>query len=282
VSMTLPAFTPAQESLFLTLSGRALDSRLPHPFLGDTMAAEILRKTGYNRLAEFPTMRSKLLDARTKVFDIAVRAKRLDEVVRAFTGRHANAVVVDLGAGLDGRVFRVDPPPTVDWYDVDLPEVVAVREQVVPHHAHGHNISADVTDERWLDGVPTDRPAVIVADGLIPFLPQDGFVSLLGRLTSHFPAGELAFNAYTTFAIWATTHLSSFAAIGGGVVNPGFNDPREPERWVPALKLTEEIFLTRASELAAMPLSGRLAARMIAGSDWLSRMSGTTVLRYRF
>ncbi|GAA5143145.1 class I SAM-dependent methyltransferase [Pseudonocardia adelaidensis] len=280
--MVLPAFTPAQESLFLTLSGRALDSRLPHPFLGDRMADEILRKTGYDPLARFPTMRSRLVDPRTKVFDIAVRAKRLDAVVRAFVGRHPNAVVVDMGAGLDGRVFRVDPPPTVDWYDIDLPEVIALRERVVPRHAHAHAIAADVTDERWLDGIPAERPAVIVADGLVAFLPQDGFVSLLGRLTSHFPSGELAFNAYTTVAVWATRHLGSFATIGGGVVNPGFNDPHEPERRVPALTLAEEIFLTRAPELAAMPLAGRLAARMIAGSAWMSRMSGTTVLRYRF
>ena len=49
MSMTLPAFTPAQESLFLTLAGRALDSRLPHHFLGDTMAEGILRKTGSTR-----------------------------------------------------------------------------------------------------------------------------------------------------------------------------------------------------------------------------------------
>ena len=38
MTMKLPAFTPAQESLFLTLGGRALDSRLTSPFLGDTMA----------------------------------------------------------------------------------------------------------------------------------------------------------------------------------------------------------------------------------------------------
>jgi len=279
--MELPAFTPAQESLFLTLGGRALDSRLPHPFLGDTMADEVLGRTGYD-LTTLPPLRTRSPDARTKVFDIAVRAKRLDEVVRGFVARHPDAVVVDLGAGLDGRIFRVAPPPTVDWYDVDLPEVIALREQVVPHHAHAHVISADVTDESWLDALPADRPAVIVADGLIAFLPQDGVVSLFNRLTGHFPGGELAFNAYTTVAVWATTHLGSYAAIGGAVVNPGSNDPHAPERWAPALKLVEEILLTRAPELAAMPLSGRLAARAIAWNAWLSRMSGTSVLRFRF
>jgi hypothetical protein len=58
-------------------------------------------------------LRSGHGDPRTKVFDIAVRAKRLDEAVRRFVTRHADAVVLDLGAGLDGRIFRVDPPSTV-------------------------------------------------------------------------------------------------------------------------------------------------------------------------
>ena len=140
----------------------------------------------------------------------------------------------------------------------------------------------DVTDAHWLDDVPADRPGVIVADGLVAFLTQDGFVSLLNRLTSHFPGGELAFNAYTRYAVWALKHLGGFAAIAGGVANPGFNDPREPERWAPGLKLVEEIFLTRAPEVADMPLTGRLAARLAAASPALSRIVGTTVLRYRF
>jgi O-methyltransferase involved in polyketide biosynthesis len=66
VSIALPAFTPAQESLFLTLGGRALDSRLPRPFLGDTMADEILTTVGYD-LAKFPALTTKLLDPKTKV-----------------------------------------------------------------------------------------------------------------------------------------------------------------------------------------------------------------------
>jgi methyltransferase (TIGR00027 family) len=281
VGVTLPAFTPAQESLFLTLGGRALDSRLPHPFLGDTMADEIVGKTGYD-LDKLPPLSTKLLDPRTKVFDIAVRAKRLDEVVRRFITHHPDAVVLDLGAGLDGRMFRINPPPTVDWYDVDFPEVLAIRQQVLPERDHAHEIGADLTDAHWLDEVPTDRPAVIVADGLLVFLAQDAFVSLLNRLTSHFPGGELAFNAYTRYAVWALKHLGSLAVIAGGVANPGFNDPREPERWVPGLKLVEEIFLTRAPELAEMPLSGRLSARLVAPSPALSRIVGTTVLRYAF
>jgi O-methyltransferase involved in polyketide biosynthesis len=281
LSITLPVFTPAQESLFLTLGGRALDSRLPRPFLADWRADEILTRVGYD-LAKFPALKTKFLDPKSRVFDIAVRAKTIDEVVRRFVVHHPDAVVLDLGAGLDDRMFRVDPPSSVDWYDVDFPTVVALRTQVLPPLTNAHNVGVDVADPDWLDDVPADRPAVIVADGLVAFVAQDAFVSLLNRLVSHFPSGELAFNLYTTSAIWALTHVRGMKAIAGGVVNPGFNDSRQPERWVSGLKLVEEIFLTRAPEVAELPLILRLTSRLAARSATMSRLIGTTVLRYRF
>jgi O-methyltransferase involved in polyketide biosynthesis len=281
MNMTLPAFTPAQESLFLTLGGRALDGRLPHPFLGDTMADGIIAKVGYD-LARFPALTTKLLDQRSRVFDIAVRAKTLDDSVRRFISDHPDAVVLDLGAGLDTRMFRIDPPPTVTWYDVDFPKVIGLRARVVPQRANAHSVGVDLIDPDWLEDIPGSRPAVIVADGLVAFLTQDGFVSLLNRLVRHFPSGELAFNLYTRYAIWAVKHMPSMAVIADGVVNPGFNDPRQPERWVRGLKLVEEIFLTRGPEVAELPFALRLTARLAAPSARVSRLIGTVVVRYRF
>lgn len=72
------------------------------------------------------------------------------------------------------------------------------------------------------------------------------------------------------------------AAIRGGVVNPGFNDPHQPERWVRVLQLVEKVFLTRAPEVGELPLIMRLTSHPAASSDTVSRLIGTTVLRYRF
>lgn len=281
MSIALPEFTPAQESLFLTLGSRALDSRLPRPFLGDTMADEIIATIGYG-LDKFPQLNTKLLDRRSKVFDVAVRAKILDEIVRRFVLLRPDAVVLDLGAGLDGRISRVNPPPTVEWYDVDFPEVVALRRKLLPQPANAHNVGADLTDPDWLHDIPRDRPAMIVADGLVLFLGQDDFVSLLNRLTAHFPGGELALNAYTTYAMWTFKHSRAMRAIAGGMANPGINDPRQLEHWVDGLTLLDEIFLTRAPEVAELPLIGRLTSRLAARSAKLSRIMATVVLRYRF
>src|SRR6476620_10735127 len=281
MSMTLPEFTPAQESLFLTLGSRALDSRLPRPFLGDTMADEIITTTGY-RLDNFPTLNTKALHLSSKVFDVAVRAKRFDEMVRRFVLRQPDALVLDLGAGLDGRMFRVDPPPTIDWYDIDFPAVVELRRQLLPASAQAHGVGADLTDPDWLDGIPNDRPALLVADGLVPFLATNDFVSLLNRLTAHFPNGELVLNGYRTYALWAFRHTRAMAPIASGVVNDGFNDPRRLERWVDGLTLIDEIFLTRAPEVAELTPVGRLTSRVVARSARASRIMRTMVLRYRF
>ncbi|MFG1935070.1 class I SAM-dependent methyltransferase [Mycobacterium sp. NPDC048908] len=281
MGIALPEFTPAQESLFLTLGSRALDSRLPHPFLGDVMADEIITTIGYG-LDKFPQLNTKFLDRRSKVFDVAVRAKILDEMVRRFIVSQPDAVMLDLGAGLDGRISRVNPPPTVEWYDVDFPEVVTLRRKLLPQPANAHNIGADLTDPDWLQDIPRNRPAMIVADGLILFLGQDDFVSLLNRLTAHFPSGELALNVYTTYAMWTFKHSRAMRAIAGGMANPGINDPRLLEHWVDGLTLLDEIFLTRAPEVAELPLIGRLAFRLAARSTKLSRLMATVVLRYRF
>jgi len=273
MAITLPAFTPVEDSLFLTLYSRALDNRLSKPILSDATADEIVRNLDYD-FEQFKVNKNFILN-------VALRAKKLDEVASGFIRHHPDAVGLDLGAGLDARMVRIGAPAAVDWYDVDYPAVVATRERLIPADGNAHNIGADVTETDWLNAVPSDRPAVIVADGLMGFLSKDDVVSLLNRLISHFPSGEIAFNSYTKFAIWATKHVPSTTSVAGLLEFPGVDDPRELESWNPKLKLIREILLTREPEIAEYPTAVRLYNRFLATSTTLSR-KGTIVLHYRF
>ena len=273
MAITLPAFTPLEDSLFLTLCCRALDNRSPHPILADAMADEIVRTLGYDY--------GQLHINSNLIINVALRAKKLDEVASRFLARHPDAVGLDLGAGLDTRMIRLALPPTADWYDIDFPTVIAARKGLIPDHPNAHVIGADVTGEDWLDTVPTGRPAVIAADGLMGFLSQDELVSLLNRLVSHFPGGEMVFNSYTKFGIWAAKHSRGTQSVADLVKFPGFDDPREPERWNPKLKLVKEILLSREPEVAEFPPALRLYYRLAAHSTAWSR-KGTVVLHYRF
>jgi O-methyltransferase involved in polyketide biosynthesis len=271
MSIALPVFTPIDETLYLTLCGRALDNHLAQPILADPMAEELVRRLGYDC--------DRFHLSASPIINIAHRAKKLDQIAQRFIARHPDAVVLDLGAGLDTRVFRIAPPDTVDWYDVDFPEVITARRQLLPKRANAHGIGTDLTSLDWLDAVPSDRPAVIVADGLMAFLTQDDMIALLDRLTGHFPSGEVAFNGYTRFAIWAARHYHGTQSVADLIRPPGFDDPHQPERWNPRLR--EEILLTREPEVAEFPTALRLFTRLATYSTALSRR-GTTVLHYRF
>jgi O-methyltransferase involved in polyketide biosynthesis len=260
-----------EDSLFLTLCARALDNRSQHPVLADVTADEIVRTLDYDY--------GKFHINTNLMINVALRAKKLDEVAAGFVARHPDAVALDLGAAT--RMIRIAPPSTVEWYDVDFPAVIAARERLVPDRANAHGIGADLTQEDWLDSVPSGRPAIIVADGLMAFLTQDEMITLLNRVISHFPSGEITYNSYTRFTIWAAKHSHGTQSVADLVKSPGFNDPREPERWNPKLKLIKEILLTRVPEVAQFPTTLRRYNRVLATSTALSRM-GTVVLHFRF
>jgi O-methyltransferase involved in polyketide biosynthesis len=113
------------------------------------------------------------------------------------------------------------------------------------------------------------------------FLTQEEMSSLLDRLVNHFPSGEIAFNSYSRFAIWATKHVPGTKAISELLKFPGFDDPHEPERWNPRLHLVREILLSREPEVAQFPPLLRLYYRLSSHSTSWSR-KGTIVLHYRF
>jgi O-methyltransferase involved in polyketide biosynthesis len=265
---------PIQETLLLTLYARASDSRAPTPILGDTLAATVA-----DRLAEdtgYDVARLKLKPS--LVVGTALRARKLDDVIRQFIATYSRAVVVDLGCGLDTRVARCAPPVGIDWYDVDFPEVIELRRRYLPDRSH--LVAADVTEPGWVQLLPDDRPAVVVAEGLLPFLPGTTFPAMIRRLTTRLPAGELALNGYTRFAAWAMKYHPSIKALGVGAAQ-GFDDPHEPEHWDAGLALVAEQLLTRAREVAAFPQPVRALTRLVAHSTAMSRQ-GARVLHYRF
>ena len=91
-----------------------------------------------------------------------------------------------LAGGLDGRILRITPPPTVDWYDVDFPAVIAARRVLVPHHAHVHvhvHVPEEPTGRRRRVWSPSSRRTSSSPDATAS-------ARTLG-------CGELAFNACT-------------------------------------------------------------------------------------
>ncbi|WNV88731.1 class I SAM-dependent methyltransferase [Umezawaea sp. Da 62-37] len=269
-------FTSVRWTGLMTLYGRALDSRAPVSVLHDDMADDLVGRIDY----DFAALRVDSL-----VWAIAVRAKRHDDVVRAFLEAHPDAVVVDLGAGLDTRMHRLAPPSTVDWYDVDFPDVVELRAGLFPADPRAHVVGADIREPGWLTGIPADRPTIVVADGLAAWFSDAEVRSLLTRLTDHFASGEIVFNEYGRMPAaeaWVGRHYGPPMLRAAVSASPykGFDDPRLPERWIPRLRLVQELSTSRAPEVALLPPFMRAVFRLSARSERTFRK--TRILHYRF
>ena len=269
--------SPIEQTAFLTEYARALDSQWAKPILGDTLAHQVVGKVDYDFAG---------LGVQTSVVcQTALRAKMLDDRVRAFIEEHPDAVVVDLGAGLDSGFYRVGPPSTVDWYSVDLPGITALRDEVLPAAAQSHSVPVSLTDEHWPDAIPADRPTMLVADGLFAFLTEPVIVAIFRRITDHFGSGELAFNDYGRIG-WASRVAiklypqKMFKDVGSQFGYPGFKDAHHPETWNPDMRLAEEASLVDAPEVDLFPGWIRVATKLSGMSKTGRRKA--RILRYTF
>lgn len=275
--MDVSGLAPIEQTALLTEYCRALDSRSARPILGDPNADATVRRIDHDfaSLGASPSV----------VALVALRAKMLDEGLRAFVAANPAAVVIDLGAGLSSAVFRVDPPPTVDWINVDLPNVIALRQAVVPAHERVREVAASVLEQDWVAAVPTDRPTFVFADGLFAFLDQDAVVGLLHRITGHLGSGIVAFNDYGPVSkanqfIGRLTSSRNANSPHRQWNFPGFKDAHQPESWDPALRLLDESSAMHRPETVQFPAGLRIASRLSRRVPSIARKA--RVLQYRF
>ena len=251
----------------VTLYLRAYESRSRRPILGDHAAAEAVDRISY----DFKRIRRTSLPASNQYL-VALRAKQFDDWCAGYLHRHPDAVVLHLGCGLDGRAFRLSPPPSVLWFDVDQPGVIQLRRRLYDDTEDCRMIGSSVTDSGWLDQVPTGRPTLVVAEGLLMYLSEGDVRQLLKRLTNRFDGGELHFDTLSALAPLLSKALTR------GIIRWGIRDARELEAWNPKLR-----FLEQTPALAGYQKIDATAVRWIYKLMWATPARGYDVLnRFEF
>jgi O-methyltransferase involved in polyketide biosynthesis len=177
-----------QQTLFVTLSARAAETRRKHPALRDPKAVEIMDSV------DIPAVYSAnwgglITNARTLIFDWWVR-----DFLRADPG----GTIVELGTGLNTRFERVGNGQC-HWIDLDLPDTIALRRRFFADTPDGRRrmVAASVLDDDWHDLVAAcPPPYFFVADGVLPYLPEEALTSALATIAARFPGARMVFDTY--------------------------------------------------------------------------------------
>lgn len=226
----------AMETSLIMLYGLAIDARAQHTILGDTLAEQAFRQVDY----DFTRLHTRLVSPTSMSTKVAARAQHFDIWTAEFLAAHEHATVLHLGAGIDPRVWRVNPGPGVHWYDIDHPGVVEAREQLFPERENYRMIASSVTDPQWLDQIATDRPVLILAQGLTMYLsPNDGH-ALFRRITDRFRSGTLALDTHNRLAVRGVNRMLK-RIFGAPMLQWAINDAHELERGNPRLRCTDAI-----------------------------------------
>jgi O-methyltransferase involved in polyketide biosynthesis len=262
-----------QKTLMPVLKAKALDNRLPEPILGDIYAEQVMRRLD-------PDYDEGWFGTSQLGLAAVVRARAHDDWTRIFLADHQQAVVLHLGCGLDARPHRIDPPPTVDWYDVDHPSVIELRQRLLPSRAHCTPLGSSVTDRDWLERVPRGRPVLVVAEGLIPYLTQTEARELLIDIVDAFPTGQIQLDTVSVPA-WRFSRWDPLGRRYGAQFRCGFDDPRSLADWHDDLEYVDEEPMNDSPVLLAKAPAGtrRLYSLM-------NRLPGFThssrIVRFRF
>jgi len=183
-----------QKTLLLPLWGRAVETRSSHPLLVDETAVRIMAEIGY----DFSTI-ARNTSPISQLCWIA-RSLHIDRTLREFLEYHPQATVVNLGCGMDTTFERIDNG-RVHWYDLDLPDVIALRRRFIPETGRRQLLASSLFDYEWLHQLKVEDAVFLAAAGVLYYFTEDQVRAFLLTLADAFPGCQLIFDACSAFGL---------------------------------------------------------------------------------
>ena len=152
------ALGPVQETLLIPLLGRAAETQKANGLIQDDKAVEIVAALDYD-FSKW--QKSKTLAAAT------LRTRMVDQDVQAFLADHPTGTVVEIGCGLNTRFERLDNGQA-RWFDLDLPDSLALRRRFFQDEPRRIMLEASVLDTDWMETVAaTGGPWCFISEAVI-------------------------------------------------------------------------------------------------------------------
>ena len=244
-----------QETLIIPLYSRKLCSRLyPNLYLDET-AVRLINEIDYDfSVAE---KNSRSLMQRFGALEVAMRQNDLAWEVRDYLKDHPKAAVVNLGCGLDSTGRSCDNG-SCKIYNLDFPNVIAVRSELLPAGEREKNIPCDLNDTKWFEKIDASGGAIFFASGVFYYFLTEQVKALVQEMANAFPGGVLVFDAANRAAVKmiAKTWLKSAKIKDVGAYFSVSDAKDELSLWDSRLKVTSRSYMLGYNDLRVSSVSG--------------------------
>lgn len=186
------------DTAFWVASYRAIESETANPLFQDPLAALLAGEYG-NKVAN-----SMKPIAQYAYWSVTIRTRLIDEVILKYV-KQGYKTIINLGAGLDTRPYRLSLPQDIQWIEVDFPQVIELKNTKLHDQKPkckleriGFNLS-NQTDRQKLFSELNNRigPALILTEGVTPYLSEGSVRSLANDI-----------QAQSNFKLWIAEYYS--------------------------------------------------------------------------
>jgi O-methyltransferase involved in polyketide biosynthesis len=172
------SLTGVPETMLIALYARAAESRRENHMIHDAKAMELVDQIDYDF--------SRFDGARMTQNGVACRTVLLDRETNKFFSENPDGVCICIGCGLDTRFYRLDNG-LLRWYNLDLPEVIAIRRRFFTEDDRVKMVSKSALDPVWPSLINTEnKPVLIILEGLLMYFTQEEVCELLEIIKTNF------------------------------------------------------------------------------------------------
>ena len=266
-----------QETLVIPLYSRKLCTELYPNLFQDETAVRLIDQIDYD-FSE-TEKKSHSLMQRFGSLEVAMRQNDLAFEVLDYLKGHPNAAVVNLGCGLDSTGKACDNG-SCKIYNLDFPDVIAVRNELLPAGDREQNIPCDLNDTAWFSKIDTTGGAIFFASGVFYYFLTEQVRALVQAMAGAFPGGLLVFDAANRTAVKmiAKTWLKSAKIQDVGTYFAVSDAPKEIGPWDSRLQVSSRGYMLGYNDLKNPSVSGffRFLARV---GDGMMKMQ---IVRIKF
>lgn len=167
------------DTAFMAAAYRALETNRPNAIFHDPLAAKLAGDRGKKIIDSLPKQ------AFIGGWSVVIRTRIIDDFIQGAIAEGVDTIL-NLGAGLDARPYRMELPESLRWIEVDYPRVIELKESRLSGEAPRCRLErvrldlSDVDARRiLLDEVAAQSEKILVlTEAVTPYLSEDAVASL--------------------------------------------------------------------------------------------------------